>query len=42
VEKGYLLLPVAIQRLVEGDAAAASATFGQAKIVDVGGAHPDA
>ena len=30
VEQGYLLIPVAIQRLVEGDAAAAYATFGQA------------
>ena len=30
VEQGYLLLPLAIQRLVEGDAAAAYATFGQA------------
>jgi DNA-binding CsgD family transcriptional regulator len=30
VEQGYLLLPVAIQRLAEGDAAAAYATFGQA------------
>jgi DNA-binding NarL/FixJ family response regulator len=30
VEQGYLLIPVAIQRFVEGDAAAADATFGQA------------
>jgi DNA-binding NarL/FixJ family response regulator len=30
VEQGYLLLPVAIQRFVEGDAAAAYAAFGQA------------
>ena len=30
VEQGYLLLPTAIQRLVEGDAATAYATFGQA------------
>jgi DNA-binding NarL/FixJ family response regulator len=30
VEQGYLLIPLAIQRLVEGDAAAASATFAQA------------
>jgi ATP/maltotriose-dependent transcriptional regulator MalT len=30
VEQGYLLVPVAIQRLVEGDAAAAYASFGQA------------
>ena len=30
VEQGYLLLPVALQRFAEGDAAAAYATFGQA------------
>ena len=30
VEQGYLLLPLAIQCLVEGDAAAANASFGQA------------
>jgi ATP/maltotriose-dependent transcriptional regulator MalT len=30
VEQGYVLLPLAIQRLVEGDAAAAYATFSQA------------
>jgi DNA-binding CsgD family transcriptional regulator len=30
VEQGYLLLPVALERLAEGDAAAAYATFGQA------------
>jgi hypothetical protein len=30
VEQGYLLVPLAIQRLVEGDAAAADAGFGQA------------
>ncbi len=30
VERGYLLVPLAIQRLVEGDAAAAYAAFGQA------------
>jgi DNA-binding CsgD family transcriptional regulator len=30
VEQGYLLLPVAIQSLAGGDAAAANATFGQA------------
>jgi hypothetical protein len=35
VEQGYLLLPLAIQRLVEGDAAGAYTTFGQvAKIGD--------
>jgi DNA-binding NarL/FixJ family response regulator len=35
VEQGYLLLPVALQRFAEGDAAAAYATFGQAaKISD--------
>src|SRR5919201_3111063 len=30
VEQGYLLIPVALQSLAEGDAAAASATLGQA------------
>jgi DNA-binding NarL/FixJ family response regulator len=30
VEQGYLLLPLALQRFAEGDAAAAYATFGQA------------
>jgi len=30
VEQGYLLLPLALQRLAEGDAATAHATFGQA------------
>jgi tetratricopeptide (TPR) repeat protein len=30
VEQGYLLIPVAIQRFVEGDAAGGYATFGQA------------
>jgi DNA-binding NarL/FixJ family response regulator len=35
VEQGYLLVPVALQRLVEGDAATAYTTFGQvAKIGD--------
>jgi hypothetical protein len=30
VEQGYLLIPVAVQRFVEGDTATAYATFGQA------------
>ena len=41
VEQGYLLVPVALQHLAAGDAAAASATFGQAGKVGERFGDPD-
>jgi DNA-binding CsgD family transcriptional regulator len=41
VEQGYLLYPVGLQRLVEGDAAAAAATFDQAAKIGERFGDPD-
>ena len=40
-EQGYLLVPVALQRVVEGDAATAHATFGQAAEIGERFGDPD-
>jgi len=41
VEQGYLLVPVALQRLIEGDAASAHATFGGAAEIGERFGDPD-